>query len=224
MSHPGTTNVAATNYTATFSYTTKADGSSATDGGQTLVQQANDANGVTNAGTYPTDGVKGISINSRNNFTISLSQDISNFSFWGSDLGDSSNILTVELYDDGNLVGSRAIDYLNNGASDSTNPGDSSVFFFGANADELVPGGAYDPDPDEFFDEIRLVSSANSPDGSGFTSDAIGLDQFTFAVDGIASTSQGEAVPEPLTILGSIAALGFGAKLRKKLRGAEAAE
>jgi len=31
-------------------------------------------------------------------------------------------------------------------------------------------------------------------------------------------------VPEPFTILGSIAALGFGAKLRKKLRGAETAE
>ncbi|GEM_PF-3737607 len=44
-------------------------------------------------------------------------------------------------------------------------------------------------------------------------------------VDGFnINITESQAVPEPLTILGSIAALGFGAKLRKKLLGAEAAE
>ncbi|MEO1187089.1 MAG: hypothetical protein AAFX46_21505, partial [Cyanobacteria bacterium J06636_27] len=69
-----------TNYTATLSYTRKSDGTAIDSGTESTSVQSANSNGVTNSGTYPTDGSQGISINSQNNFTIKLSQDISNFS------------------------------------------------------------------------------------------------------------------------------------------------
>jgi hypothetical protein len=159
------------------------------------VRQA-DGNGFTNSGTFPTEGTKGISINSANNFAINFSQALQAFSFWGTDLGDNNNTLTVQLYNAGTQVNSQLIDYLGAGA------GDSSVFFYG------VIGAT-----GEVFDEVRLVSSINS------TGDAIGLDQFTVgtpaqvtSTDPMTSTN---AVPTP-ALLPGLLGMGMAAWRKRK--------
>ena len=188
---------------ANFSYL-KPDNSSATGGGTTKVQLAN-SSGMTNSGTYPTDGEKGISINSSNQFSIDFSAPLAAFGFWGTDLGDKNNQLTVELLRDGTSVGNQLIDFL------GADAGDSSVFFFGGLADT----------PAEQFNQVRLLSSAKS--------DAIGLDQLTIATPEqvaqaiIASTSSATnpvgsdaaAVPTPALLPGL---LGFGLSLSRKRR------
>lgn len=192
--------------TADFSYL-KPDNSSATGGSTTKVQLAN-SSGMTNSGTYPTDGEKGISINSSNQFSIDFSAPLAAFGFWGTDLGDRNNQLTVELLRDGTSVGSQLIDFL------GADAGDSSVFFFGGLADN----------PAEQFNQVRLISSAKS--------DAIGLDQLTIATPEqvaqaiIASTGSGTAtnpnssgdaaaIPTPALLPGLI---GFGISLGRKRR------
>ena len=198
---------------ATFSYLKKSDGTSATTSGASTKVQKADANGLTNAGTFPTNGEKGISINSSNHFGLNFSQSLAAFSFWGTDLGDSSNRLTVEFYQDNNLVKSQLIDYL------GANAGSSSVFFFGGLAETTA----------EQFNRIQLISSIGS------TGDAIGLDQLTIAtpeqvlgaassaaasnsiVTSSAATSSAAttAVPTPALLPGL---LGFALSVMRKRR------
>jgi hypothetical protein len=176
--------------TATYSYTKKSDGSSAGASGVATVQKANAA-GLTNAGTFPTDGIQGISINSANNFKIKFASPLAAFSFWGTDLGDSKNTLTVVLRKAGVNVQSRLIDYLD------ANAGNSSVFFFGGIAQNVA----------EHFDEVELLSSISS-DG-----DAIGIDQLTVGTS--AQLTPADAVPTPALLPGLIA-LAAGARRRWK--------
>jgi hypothetical protein len=174
--------------TATYSYTKKTDGSSV---GAT-VQKA-DANGLTNAGTFPTDGIQGISINSANNFKIKFASPLAAFSFWGTDLGDSKNTLTVVLRKAGLNVQSKLIDYLD------ANAGQSSVFFFGGIAQNAA----------EQFDEVELLSSISS------TGDAIGIDQLTVGTAAQLTPQSSNAVPTPALLPGLIA-LAAGALRRSK--------
>jgi hypothetical protein len=173
--------------TATYSYTKKSDGSAST----AVVQKADSA-GLTNAGTFPTDGIQGVSINSANNFKIKFASPLAAFSFWGTDLGDSKNTLTVILRKAGVNVQSKLIDYLDASA------GQSSVFFFGGIAQNAA----------EQFDEVELLSSISS-DG-----DAIGIDQLTVGTpDQVTATSK--PVPTP-ALLPGLVALAAGARRRSK--------
>jgi hypothetical protein len=180
--------------TATYSYTKKTDGSSAGSSGVAAVQKA-DAAGLTNSGTFPTDGVRGISINSANNFKIQFGSPLAAFSFWGTDLGDSKNTLTIVLKKAGVLVKSQLIDYLD------TNAGQSSVFFFGGIAQNVT----------EQFDEVELLSSINS------NGDAIGIDQL--AVGTAAQvTPMSTPVPTPALLPGLLA---FVAGARRRWKAAQ---
>lgn len=179
--------------TTSFRYL-KPDNSSATGGGTTKVQIA-DSSGMTNSGTYPTDGRRGISINSSNQFFIDFSAPLAAFGFWGTDLGDKQNKLTVELLKDGTSVGSQLIDFLGDDA------GNSSVFFFGGIAENST----------EQFNQVRLLSSKSG--------DAIGLDQLTIATPEQVLTATGNAgataVPTPALLP---ALVGFGLSLARKRR------
>ncbi|MEL6164166.1 MAG: PEP-CTERM sorting domain-containing protein, partial [Cyanobacteria bacterium J06628_3] len=66
------------------------------------------------------------------------------------------------------------------------------------------------------FDRVAFVLGDDN--GGNALNEAWAAGNFRFAASDV------EQVPEPLTILGSIAAIGFGTALRKKLLGAEAAE
>ncbi len=185
----------------TLSYK-NSDGTSATGGASTKVQKA-DGNGLTNSGTFPTEGDRGISINSTKRFEVLLDEAIAAFSFWGTDLGDRGNTLTIELYRDTTLLATQPIDYL------GENSGDSSVFFFGSIAE----------DPTEYFN--RVVFNNSKKTGN---SDAIGLDQFTIAmpsqVVGLGDLgADPTAVPTPALLPGL---LGFGLRIWKRRRAAVA--
>jgi hypothetical protein len=173
-----------------FIYTTDEAGTtSAGSGVAASVQKAN-ATGMTNSGTFPTEGKQGISINSDNFFKIKFVSPLAAFSFWGTDLGDNKNTLTVILRRVGIEVGRQPIDYLN------ANAGDSSVFFFGAIAQNSG----------ELFDEVQLLSSK--------ANDAIGIDQITVGtVDQF--TPPSTAVPTPALLPGLIA-LAAGVRRRSK--------
>lgn len=181
----------------TLSYK-NSDGTSVTGGASTKVQKAN-GNGLTNAGTFPTEGERGISINSMNRFEVLLDEAIAAFSFWGTDLGDLDNTLTIELYRDTTLLATQPINYLDE------NSGDSSVFFFGSIAE----------DPTEYFNRVVFNNSKNT--GTG---DAIGLDQFTIAIpsqvvglDNLGTDPT--TVPTPALLPGL---LGFGLRIWKRRR------
>lgn len=183
-----------------FSYIKKSDNTPAA----ATVQKANGTTGMTNSGTFPTEGEKGISINSSNHFGISFTQPLAAFGFWGTDLGDNKNELTVEFYRDSNLVSYQKINYLED------NPGNSSVFFFGGLAETTA----------EQFNRVQLVSSIN------WTGDAIGLDQFTIATPeqvlgaaankaAASSAAAATAVPTPALLPGL---LGFALGVVRKRR------
>ncbi len=174
--------------TATFAYTKKSDGTSATAGTTTQVQ-SKDTNGFTNAGTYPTDGNRGISINSANNFSISFNNLQAAFSFFGTDLGDNNNTLTVNLFNGITLVNSYI--YPSN-----TGAANSSLFFYGFIADNSS----------QYFDKVALVSSIDT------TGDAIGLDQITIGTPAQVSTK----LPEPATIFGTMLLGGSIAAFKRK--------
>jgi hypothetical protein len=167
------------NTTATFSYTQKNPtdpNNPGVPGGLTTSVQKADGAGFTNAGTYPTDGMYGISINSANNFSISFSNSLAAFGYVGTDLGDNSNILTMKFFNGTTLVNSTAI---------PTNVGsaNSSEFFFGFIADS----------PAEEFNRVEFVSSISSG------GDAIGIDQIK-----IATSSQVKKIPEPASTWGTL--------------------
>jgi hypothetical protein len=168
------------NTTATFSYTQKNPTDPNNPGvpgtATTSVQKANGTTGFTNSGTYPTDGIYGISINSENNFSISFSNSLAAFGYFGTDLGDGGNILTMKFFNGNTLVNSTAV---------PTNVGsaNSSEFFFGFIADS----------PAEEFNRVEFVSSIS---GNG---DAIGIDQIK-----VATSSQVKKIPEPASIWGTL--------------------
>jgi hypothetical protein len=168
------TSISGTN--ATFSYTKKSDGSSANGGSTTQVQLADSA-GNTNSGTYPTDGVRGISINSANNFSISFSNPLAAFGYFGTDLGDNSNTLTMKFFNGSTEVNSTLIPV-------NSNSFNSSEFFFGFIADN----------PTQYFNRVAFVSSIST------TGDAIGIDQIKIGTPGQVTT----AVPEPSSLLGTL--------------------
>ncbi len=168
--------------TGTFSNRAKS-----TDAATALIVQTADAKGLTNSGTYPTEGVNGISISSANNVAIQFSSPLQAFSFWGTDLGDSKNILTIALYNGASQVGTRRIDFL------GTDAGQSSTFFYGVIGDST-----------ELFDQVRLISSINS------TGDAIGIDQLTV---GTPSQVVPTAVPTPALLPGLV---GMGLSFWRK--------
>jgi hypothetical protein len=179
--------------TSDFVYTTDAAGTTSVGSGATAsVQKANATSGLTNSGTFPTDGKQGISINSTNFFKIKFGNPLAAFSFWGTDLGDNKNALTVILRNAGVQVGSQSINYL------GTNAGDSSVFFFGAIAQNAA----------EQFDEVQLLSSITG-------SDAIGIDQLTVGTAAQLTPQSSNAVPTPALLPGLIA-LAAGARRRSK--------
>jgi hypothetical protein len=166
--------------TATFSYTQKNPtdpNNPGVPGGSTTSVQKADGAGFTNAGTYPTDGMYGISINSANNFSISFSNSLAAFGYVGTDLGDNSNILTMKFFNGTTLVNSTAI---------PTNVGsaNSSEFFFGFIADS----------PAEEFNRVEFVSSISSG------GDAIGIDQIKVATSSQVKTK----IPEPASIWGTL--------------------
>jgi hypothetical protein len=159
--------------TGTFINTVKSTGTAAS-----LIVRKADSAGLTNSGTYPTEGKNGISINSANNVAIRFSSPLQAFSFWGTDLGDNKNTLTIELYKGASQVGTRLIDFL------GADAGQSSTFFYGVVGDST-----------ELFDEVRLTSSISS------NGDAIGLDQFTVGTPGQVVPT---AVPTPALLPGLV--------------------
>jgi hypothetical protein len=176
--------------TATFSYTKKSDGSSANGGATTQIQQA-DASGNTNSGTYPTDGVRGISINSSNNFSISFSNPLGAFGYFGTDLGDNSNILTMKFFNGATEVNSTLIPV-------NANSFNSSEFFFGFISDN----------PTQYFDRVAFVSSISS------NGDAIGIDQIKVGTPAQVTT----AVPEPSSLLGTLLVGGSVMLVKRRSR------
>ncbi len=161
--------------TANFSYKKKSDGSSGT--GTVQKATASGANkGFTNSGTYPTDGVQGISINSDSTLSISFSNPLAAFGYFGTDLGDNGNVLTMNFYRQGILISTYPIPV-------NVNSFNSSEYFFGFIADN----------PSQYFDRVDFVSSIAS------NGDAIGIDQIK-----IGTSAQVVPVPEPASILGTL--------------------
>jgi hypothetical protein len=177
--------------TATFSYTTKATLGNpsvpVTGGSTTQVQKK--TSGVTANGTYPTDGDNFISINSANNFSISFSNTLAAFGYFGSDLGDSGNVLTMQFFNGSNpvAVSSQTVDA-------GTGSANSSKFFFGFIADDSA----------QYFD--RVVFSSNS------AGDAIGIDQIKIGTSAQLTT----AVPEPSSMLGILLFGGSVVMLKRR--------
>jgi hypothetical protein len=150
----------------------KDDGTSANGGASTQIQQTST---VLDNGAYPTEGTRVISINSSNNLSITFSSSIAAFGYFGTDLGDNNNTLTMQFFNATNtLVSSQVI-----GSTGSSN---SSEFFFGFIADS----------PSEEFN--RVVFS-NSKGG-----DAIGIDQIKIATSSQVKTK----IPEPASIWGTL--------------------
>jgi hypothetical protein len=182
------------NTIATFSYTQKTPTDPNNPGvpgtATTSVQKANGA-GFTNAGTYPTDGLYGISINSENNFSISFSNSLAAFGYFGTDLGDGGNILTMKFFNGTTLVNSTAI-------PTNTGSANSSEFFFGFIANS----------PAEEFNRVEFVSSINSG------GDAIGIDQIKIAT----STQLNTKIPEPASIWGTVICGGCLVTIKRRLK------
>jgi hypothetical protein len=188
------------NTTATFSYTQKNPTDPNNPGvpgtTTTSVQKANSA-GFTNAGTYPTDGMYGISINSENNFSISFSNSLAAFGYFGTDLGDSGNILTMKFFKGATEVNSTAI-------PTNTGSANSSEFFFGFIADS----------PAEEFNRVEFISSISSG------GDAIGIDQIKIATP----TQLNTKIPEPSSLLGTLLCGGAVVTIKRRLQRARSSE
>lgn len=171
--------------TAIFSYTTKATpgnpsipvaGTSTTSVQQAAASGA--SAGFTNSGTYPTDGTRGISINSTNNFSISFNNTLAAFGYFGTDLGDASNTLTMNFYNGTTLVNSYSIPQYVGGLN-------SSEFFSGFIADNST----------QYFNKVEFSSSSTS-----LTGDAIGIDQIKIGTP----TQVVNQVPEPSSLVGTL--------------------
>jgi hypothetical protein len=193
------TTISGTN--ANFSYKKKTDGTPANGN----IQQKNAITGLTNAGTYPTDGNRGISINSANTFSISFTNTLKSstllaaFGYYGTDLGDNNNILTMKFYNGTDLVQTSILDPI---VIDPTgHAGNSSIYFFGFIADSSA----------QYFDKVDFVSSINNVSTS--PSDAIGIDQIKVATPAQRSTTQ---APEPATIIGTLIGAGYISRMKRR--------
>ncbi|MEO0839051.1 MAG: PEP-CTERM sorting domain-containing protein [Cyanobacteria bacterium J06641_2] len=165
------------------------------------------------------------------NGTAGVGQGGSNQPYWGVDSSGATNsnstrnAMLVAFSSPVSSFGASMIDFESSSAFRNA----EIVAYLGDNTAPVFQGNVNYPSGDgdgatnfiglvgdagETFDRIAFVLGDDT-NGNGFT-EAWAAGQFRFA--------QSDAVPEPFTILGSIAAIGFGVKLRKKLRGAEAAE
>jgi hypothetical protein len=172
---------------ATFSYTTKPTPTnpvSVSVAGGAAGQVQRKTTGVLANGTYPTDGNNLISINSENNFSISFTDLttgnptlLAAFGYFGTDLGDNSNTLTMKFFNGTTEVKSSLIPV-------NANSFNSSEFFFGFIADN----------PAQYFDKVSFVSSINS------NGDAIGIDQIKIGTPAQVINT----VPEPSSLLGTL--------------------
>ncbi len=171
----------------TFSYIRKSDSTPLT----TTVQRADTTyglfGGVNGNGTYPTDGNQGLSIDSANKFSIDFGAPIRAFGYFGTDLGDNSNVLTMIFTRNGNQVDSVVVPTFPGGQN-------SSKFFFGYIGDTAST----------VFDRVEFSSSLNNTTPS----DAIGIDQIRVAtaaqVTGTTIFVNPTSVPEPSAILGTL--------------------
>jgi hypothetical protein len=178
--------------TATFSYKTKTNPAVSASGDVQKAAASGASQGFTNSGTYPTDGVKGISINSANNFSISFNNSLAAFSYFGTDLGDFNNILTMEFYSastNGTTLVKSIVIPSNVGSANS------SEFFFGFIADSQS----------EEFNTIKFISSLNG--------DAIGIDQIKIATPAQRLSTQ---APEPATIIGTLIGAGYIRRIKRR--------
>jgi hypothetical protein len=187
------------NVNATFSYLRKSDNLALT----TKVQKADATyglfGGVNGNGTYPTDGSQGLSINSANRLSIAFASPLRAFGYFGTDLGDNDNVLTMIFTLDGNLVDSVAVPTFIGGQN-------SSKFFFGYIGDTA----------NTLFNKVEFSSSLTSTTNT----DAIGIDQIRVAtaaqVTGTTIFVNPTAVPEPASILGTLLVGGSILALKRK--------
>lgn len=183
---------------ATFAYTRKTGTTLLT----TKVEKA-DTNyglfgGVNGNGTYPTEGNQGLSINSANNFSISFASPLRALGYFGTDLGDNSNVLTMIFTLGGAPVDSIVVPTFAGGQN-------SSKFFFGYIGDTATT----------LFDKVEFSSSLQN----ATPSDAIGIDQLRVATAAqITGTATVVAVPEPTTILGTLLFGGSVIALKRRQR------
>ncbi len=175
------------NVNATFSYLKKSDNSALT----TKVQKADATyglfGGVNGNGTYPTDGTQGLSINSANKLSIAFASPLRAFGYFGTDLGDNNNVLTMIFTLNGNPVESVIVPSFPGGQN-------SSKFFFGYIGNTAST----------LFDKVEFSSSLNNTTPS----DAIGIDQIRVAsaaqVTGTTIFVNPTSVPEPSSMLGTL--------------------
>jgi hypothetical protein len=179
-----------------FSYK-KIDGTSASSATSpsTQVQQA-DSIGLTNSGTYPTNGLRGISINSTNNFSISFTDTAGNpsliaaFGYFGTDLGDFKNGLTMQFFN-----GTTLVNPLEQAIALPNTSSNSSEFFYGFIADSSA----------QEFDRVAFVNSKSN--------DAIGIDQIKIATPAQRLSTQ---APEPATIIGTLIGAGYIRRIKRR--------
>jgi hypothetical protein len=187
------------NVNATFSYIRKSDNSALT----TKVQKADTTyglfGGVNGNGTYPTDGTQGLSINSANKLSIAFASPLRAFGYFGTDLGDNSNVLTMIFTLNGAPVDSVIVPTFTGGQN-------SSKFFFGYIGDT----------PSTVFDKVEFSSSLTSTTNT----DAIGIDQIRVAtaaqVTGTTIFVNPTSVPEPSSMLGTLLVGGSILALKRK--------
>jgi hypothetical protein len=185
------------NVNATFSYLKKSDNLALA----TKVQKADATyglfGGVSGNGTYPTDGTQGLSINSANKLSIAFASPLRAFGYFGTDLGDNNNVLTMIFTLNGNPVESVIVPTFSGGQN-------SSKFFFGYVGDT----------PTTLFDKVEFSSSLNS------SGDAIGIDQIRVAsaaqVTGTTIFVNPTSVPEPSSMLGTLPIGGSILALKRK--------
>jgi hypothetical protein len=180
--------------TANFSYKTSIGTTATTPGSSTRVQQSganSNPTGFTNSGTYPTDGLNGISINSSNTFSISFSSRIAAFGYFGTDLGDFSNALTMHFFNGATLLNPSEL-----AIQVPLSSKDGSEYFFGFIADN----------PAQYFDKVVFDSSK--------TGDAIGIDQIKIGTAAQISA----AVPEPSSLVGTLLFGGSIVAIKRRQR------
>lgn len=128
-----------------------------------------------------------VSKDQTNEFTVTFSEAIAAFGFYGIDIGDFGGALSLELYNGNNLVKTLAV---GNTVTDlSSGDAAGSVLFFGFIASSTS----------ELFTSVRFVTSGAQVDGFGF-------DNFTIGDACQAGLCTSSGVPEP----GSLALLAAG--------------
>lgn len=124
-------------------------------------------------------------------FTVTFSQDIAAFGFYGIDIGDFNGLMSIELLDaSGKVITTIDVGNLaTTGTIDGSGDAAGSVLFFGVIAQSTT----------ELFRSIHFVTSGTDVDGFAF-------DNFTIADACQAGLCTSTGVPEP----GSLALLAGG--------------